>query len=73
MSDGPQELDMLGWLGRVALELVGQGTLGYSFDPLVEDRPDSYGEALKTLMCVLVPHLRSSKFLTLVIFNQSET
>ncbi|EPS99479.1 hypothetical protein FOMPIDRAFT_1096252, partial [Fomitopsis schrenkii] len=49
VSDGPQELDMLGWLGRVALELIGQGTLGYSFDPLLRDKPDSYGQALKSL------------------------
>ncbi|KAH9832025.1 cytochrome P450 [Rhodofomes roseus] len=50
LSDGPKELDMLGWLARIALELIGQGTLGYSFDPLVTDRPDAYGEALKTLL-----------------------
>ena len=52
VSGGPQELDMLGWLGRVALELIGQGTLGYSFDPLLRDKPDSYGQALKALGCV---------------------
>ena len=46
---------MLSWLGRVALELVGQGTMGYSFDPLVKDRPDSYGQALKTLVYVPAP------------------
>lgn len=40
---------MLSWCSRTALELMGQGTLGYSFDPLVTDKPDAYGEALKTL------------------------
>ncbi|TFY56029.1 hypothetical protein EVJ58_g7886 [Rhodofomes roseus] len=49
VSDGPKELDMTAWLGRVALELLGQGALGYSFDPLVTDDPDAYGEALKSL------------------------
>ncbi|KAH9914354.1 cytochrome P450 [Fomitopsis serialis] len=49
VQDGPQELDMLAWLARVALELIGQGALGYSFDPLVTDRADPYGEALKSL------------------------
>lgn len=45
-----RELDMLGWMGRTALELIGQGGLGYSFDPLVEDRTDQYGDALKSLL-----------------------
>ena len=44
---------MLKWMGRAALELVGQGTIGYSFDPLVADAADEYGEAIKKLMCVL--------------------
>ncbi|EPT01796.1 hypothetical protein FOMPIDRAFT_1048392 [Fomitopsis schrenkii] len=63
VSDDPQELDMLGWLGRVALELVGQGTLGYSFDPLLRDKPDSYGQALKSL----VPKLDSIAILQRLI------
>lgn len=41
---------MLGWMGRTALELIGQGGLGYSFDPLVEDKADAYGEAIKAIM-----------------------
>ena len=41
---------MLAWLGRVALELIGQGALGYSFDPLVADRSDTYADALKSLV-----------------------
>ena len=40
---------MLNWMTRAALELVGQGGLGYSFDPLVEDTKDSFGEALKSV------------------------
>ncbi|KAJ3559695.1 hypothetical protein NM688_g182 [Phlebia brevispora] len=43
------EVDMLTWMGRAALELIGQGGLGYSFDPLVVDMKDTYGHALKTL------------------------
>ncbi len=45
---------MLSWMGRAALELVGQGGLGYSFDPLLADMKDSYGDALKHLQCVLL-------------------
>lgn len=40
---------MLVWMGRAALELIGQGGLGYSFDPLVADMKDTFGQALKSL------------------------
>ncbi|KAI0661554.1 cytochrome P450 [Cubamyces menziesii] len=48
VKGGPQELDMITWMGRTALEIVGQAGLGYSFDPLVRDKPDEYAAALKT-------------------------
>ncbi|KAI0718780.1 cytochrome P450 [Cerioporus squamosus] len=44
------ELDMLSWMGRTALELIGQAGLGYSFDPLTADAPDSFAEAVKAFM-----------------------
>ena len=50
VSNGPKDLNILGWLGRSALELIGQGCLGYSFDPLVRNEPNIYGEALKSYM-----------------------
>lgn len=47
------EIDMLDWMGRTALELVGQAGLGWSFDPLVEDTVDNnLGTAVKSIMCV---------------------
>lgn len=53
VPDGrPAEVDMVAWMGRTALELMGQGGLGYSFDPLVADAADEYGSALKDLMYV---------------------
>ncbi|KAH9936146.1 cytochrome P450 [Fomitopsis serialis] len=48
-SEDPREIDMLGWMGRTALELIGQGGLGHSLDPLVKDSTDAYGMALKLL------------------------
>ena len=51
VRSGSGEVDVLAWMGRAALELIGQGGLGYSFDPLTEDMQDSYGHALKTLQC----------------------
>ena len=37
VKDGQGEIDMLDWMGRTALELIGQAGLGWSFDPLIED------------------------------------
>ncbi|KAH9923737.1 cytochrome P450 [Epithele typhae] len=45
---GQEELDVAGWMGRAALELVGQGALGHSFDPLVEDSKDEFTENVKS-------------------------
>ncbi|KAH9949896.1 cytochrome P450 [Amylocystis lapponica] len=50
VSTSPREIDVLNWMGRAALELVGQGGLGYSFDPLIEDKPNALGDALKALL-----------------------
>ncbi|RPD69487.1 cytochrome P450 [Lentinus tigrinus ALCF2SS1-7] len=57
---GPVEMDMLAWMGRTALELVGQAGLGYSFDPLVADTPDDFAMAIKAIPATLskVNHLR---------------
>lgn len=46
------EVDMLSWINRTTLELVGQGGLGYSLDSLVEQKSNTYGDAIKTLLCV---------------------
>ncbi|KAI0754321.1 cytochrome P450 [Daedaleopsis nitida] len=43
------EIDMLSWMGRAALELIGQAGMGYSFDPLTADAPDAYNNAIKAL------------------------
>ena len=47
VKNGQSEIDMLDWMGRTALELIGQAGLGYSFDPLVADKPDDYATAIK--------------------------
>ena len=43
---------MLEWMGRVALELIGQGGLGHSFDPLTADSQDKFTQAIKSFACV---------------------
>ena len=50
VKDGPKIIKLVNWMGRTALELVGQAGLGYSFDPLTEESTDTYGSALKTFM-----------------------
>lgn len=52
VEGGPQEVDMIKWMGRIALELVGQGGMGHSFDPLVEGSQDTLTEAVKALTYV---------------------
>ncbi|PPQ88841.1 hypothetical protein CVT25_010440 [Psilocybe cyanescens] len=45
-----KEIDLLDWMSRAALELIGQGGLGYSFDPLTSDAvPHPYVRAIKGL------------------------
>lgn len=43
---------MMKWLSRAALEYIGQGGLGYSFDSLDESKTNDYSEAIKMLMFV---------------------
>ncbi|KAI0651533.1 cytochrome P450 [Trametes meyenii] len=48
------ELDVLSWMGRTTLEVLGQASLGYSFDPLTEDVADDFANAVKDFFPQLV-------------------
>ncbi len=50
VKDSVQEIDVLNWMGRTALELIGQGGLGHSFDPLTEDVADEFAESVKAYL-----------------------
>ncbi|EDR02322.1 uncharacterized protein LACBIDRAFT_309740 [Laccaria bicolor S238N-H82] len=51
VKNGPQEIDMASWMGRTALEMIGQGGFGYSFDTFEEDTtPNPYSESIKALL-----------------------
>lgn len=50
VQGGPRDVDILQWMGRTALELIGQGGLGYSFDPLTEEVVNPFGDALKSFL-----------------------
>ncbi|KAJ7479698.1 cytochrome P450 [Mycena latifolia] len=40
VADGPSEVEILRWMMRCAVELMGQGGLGYSFDNLTDNSDD---------------------------------
>ncbi|PPQ71482.1 hypothetical protein CVT24_011976 [Panaeolus cyanescens] len=47
------QIDMLSWMGRTALELIGQSGFGHSFDDLTEDYDEhSYSAAIKKVVPV---------------------
>ncbi|KAL0567219.1 hypothetical protein V5O48_014777 [Marasmius crinis-equi] len=51
VSSGEQEIDILSWSSRTALELIGQAGLGYSFDPLTDEQhAHPYAAAIKELI-----------------------
>ncbi|THH32676.1 hypothetical protein EUX98_g1523 [Antrodiella citrinella] len=66
VKDGQHEIDMLSWMTRAALELVGQGGLGYSFDPLDRDWKNPFAEDLKALVPTMSPYFFWMRFLPLV-------
>ncbi|KAK7466378.1 hypothetical protein VKT23_005102 [Stygiomarasmius scandens] len=54
VESGPQEIDMLAWMSRTALELIGQSGLGYSFDPMTSDATEhTYSKTIKNLIPAL--------------------
>lgn len=50
VANGTVEIDVLDWNTRVALELVGQGGLGHSFNCLDEFSESPYTSALKNFV-----------------------
>ena len=52
LQGDPREVDIMQWLSRTSLEMVGKGGLGYSFDALLEEKPNAFGDAIKSFMYV---------------------
>jgi hypothetical protein len=50
-ADG--DINVMKWMSRAALEYIGQGGLGYSFDALDETKTNTYSEVLKAFVYVL--------------------
>ncbi|KAJ3964220.1 cytochrome P450, partial [Lentinula raphanica] len=50
-----QEVDIISWMGRTALEIIGQAGLGYSFDSLTdESNAHPYSHIIKELVPTLM-------------------
>ncbi|TEB40175.1 cytochrome P450 [Coprinellus micaceus] len=48
VSTSPKEIDVLDWMSRTTLELIGQSNLGYTFESLAEDSKEhTYTRELK--------------------------
>ena len=53
-----RQIELLSWMSRTALELVGQAGLGYSFDTLKDDATaHPYTGVIKQLLLVQIPSL----------------
>jgi len=51
LEKGPLEVDILHWMTRTALELIGQSGMGYSFDSLSDDNDyHPYSKSAKSLV-----------------------
>ena len=51
---------MANWMGRTALELIGQGGFSHSLDPLVEDATDNLAISLKLFLYDFTSALRNA-------------
>ncbi|PAV20282.1 cytochrome P450 [Pyrrhoderma noxium] len=48
VCEGTEEINIMKWMSRAALEYIGQGGLGYSFNALEENAPhNKYSDAIK--------------------------
>ncbi|KAF7363147.1 Cytochrome p450 [Mycena venus] len=65
-SIGLSQIDVLHWMSRCALELIGQGGLGYSFDNLMDSSGEAghpYSEALSGMEPLLIHLNLATRFI----------
>ena len=49
VQSGEDELDMAAWMGRAAIEYIGQGGMGYTFNSLEEGGANRYLGAVREI------------------------
>lgn len=54
LREGHEEVDVLKWMSRAALEIIGRGGLGYSFNALDDRKKNKYNDAVKLLSYVAI-------------------
>lgn len=70
LQNGPEEIDIIHWTTRLALELIGQSGLGYSFDDLEEDSIlHPYVLASKKLTSTVTPSAIRTKIILPIILR----
>ncbi|TRM69698.1 cytochrome P450 [Schizophyllum amplum] len=70
VQDDPQEIDMLHWMGRTALELIGRSGLGYSFDSLAVDDPGHpYAASIKELIPTMFRMFFARVYILPMVYN----
>ena len=50
VKHGEVEINMMDWMSRTALECIGQGGMGYSFNALDVKKTNKYGDAVRSFM-----------------------
>ncbi len=50
VKNGETEINVMTWMSRAALEYIGRGGFGFTFDALNENSSSEYSEAVKMLM-----------------------
>ncbi|KAG5651092.1 hypothetical protein H0H81_009868 [Sphagnurus paluster] len=58
------QIDILRWMTRAALEMIGQGGLGHSFDPLInEESENNYTKSVKEVFPTILRLKFAQEFL----------
>ena len=50
VGKGDSDTDMADWMSRAALEFIGEGGLGYSFNNIASPLSNEYARAVKQLL-----------------------
>ena len=49
VKDGSQQVNLMGWFSRAALEFIGRGGLGHSFGSLEDEKSSEYCETVASI------------------------